>query len=549
MAERYRRVLAWCLDHRFVTLGATTLLFFASIGLLMSGAIGSEFFPVSDTGEFRTRIELPIGSSLDVADRAARQVEAALREIPEVATFFTQVGALSQGFGFQTPGTQIAEVAISLVDRNQRTRSVDQVMEDVRQRAAGIAAAKVKVSAGSEAGGGQSPIQIEVLGPDLSRLQPLAAQVENIVRKVPGAVNVDNTLTAGKPEIQVVLDQERAAMFGLNAAAVGAAIRGSIEGVAVTRYRVAGDEFDITVRSRLEDRNAVARIGDIAVGQLPNGTVIRLRDVATFKVARGPSTVQRKNRVQFALITADLSGRPLGAVIADIQKQASALALPPGFSIDYAGEAQFQAESFRDMLQSLVLGVLFVYMVMAAQMESLVRPLAVMFTIPLAAIGVFPALAIARVNVSIMSLLGIIMLAGIIVNNAIILVDYATQLREHGRSRRDALLEAGRTRFRPILMTALVTILGGLPVALGLGTSGAEWRRPLGVAVLGGLLSSTFLTLVVIPIVYELLEDVFGIFRRRRAARAPVGPRGVMPAPVEGAANGGSGSSGGERSR
>jgi HAE1 family hydrophobic/amphiphilic exporter-1 len=536
-AERYRRILAWCLGHRFVTLAAATVLFFGSIGLLMSGAIGSEFFPVSDTGEFRTRIELPIGSSLDVADRAARRVEATLRQIPEVTTFFTQVGALSQGFGFQTPGTQIAEIAVSLVDRSERTRSVDAVMEEVRQRTSGIPAAKIKVSAGSEAGGGQAPIQIEVLGPDLARLQPLAAQVEDIVRKTPGAVNVDNTLTSGKPEIQVSLDQERVAMFGLNAAAIGAAIRSSIEGVAVTRYRVGGDEFDITVRARPEDRNAVARIGEIGVGQLQNGTAIRLRDVATFKVARGPSTVQRKNRVQFALITADLGGRPLGSVVADIQKQTDTLAMPAGFSISYAGEAQFQAESFRDMLQSLVLGILFVYMVMAAQMESLINPLVVMFTLPLAAIGVFPALALARVNVSIMSLLGIIMLAGIIVNNAVILVDYTTQLRKEGRSRRDALLTAGRTRFRPILMTALVTILGGLPVALGLGTSGAEWRRPLGVAVLGGLLSSTFLTLLVIPVVYELLEDIIGLFRRRRAP-VPVAHPGAMPAPVEGAANG-----------
>ena len=537
MAARYRRLLAWCLLHRGRVVAITTAMFIGSMALLGSGLIGSEFFPVSDTGEFRIRIEMPIGSSLELADRATRQAEAALQQTPEITTFFTQVGAASEGFGFQTPGSQIAEIAISLVDRGQRQRSVENVMDDLRARLSGIPAAKVKISTGGEVGGGQAPVQVEVAGPDRARLQTLAAQVEAIVRGVPGAVNVDNTLSAGKPEVQVLLDRERAAQFGLNAGIVGSAIRSAVEGVAVTRYRVGGDEFDITVRARLEDRDAVRRIGEIAVGRTAAGTAIRLRDVASFRESRGPASVLRKNRAQFALISADLKNRPLGAVVADIQQQTNALVLPPGFGIVFAGEAQFQAESFADMLLSLALGILFVYMVMAAQMESIVNPFVIMFTLPLAAVGVFPLLVVTRINVSIMSLLGIIMLAGIIVNNAIILVDYTTQLRAAGKSRWDALLEAGGTRLRPILMTAMVTILGGLPVALGLGSAGAEWRRPLGVAVLGGLMSSTFLTLLVIPVVYTLIDDWVA-----RLARRPVeetGPRGAgATAPITGGGNG-----------
>ncbi len=536
MAARYQRLLAWSLLHRGRVLAITAAAFVGSIALLGSGLIGSEFFPISDTGEFRIRIEMPIGSSLELADRAARQAEAALQQAPEVTTFFTQVGAASEGFGFQTPGSQIAEIAVSLVDRGQRPRSVENVMDDLRARLTGIPAAKVKISTSGEAGGGQAPIQVEVAGPDRARLQALAAQVETIVRGVAGAVNVDNTLSGGKPEVQVLLDRERAAQFGLNAGIVGSAIRGAVEGVAVTRYRVGGDEFDITVRARLEDRDAVARIGEIAVGRTATGTAIRLRDIASFREARGPASVLRKNRAQFALISADLKDRPLGAVVADIQKQTDALVLPPGFGIVFAGEAQFQAESFADMLVSLALGILFVYMVMAAQMESVVNPFVIMFTLPLAAVGVFPLLAITRINVSIMSLLGIIMLAGIIVNNAIILVDYTTQLRAAGKSRWDALLEAGATRLRPILMTAMVTILGGLPVALGLGSAGAEWRRPLGVAVLGGLMSSTFLTLLVIPVVYTLMDDMVARFSRRSVE--DTGPRGTVPAPITGGGTG-----------
>ncbi|MDR7544095.1 MAG: efflux RND transporter permease subunit [Armatimonadota bacterium] len=539
LAERYQGLLAWCLDHRAATLAIATLAFVASMALVASPIVGKEFFPISDTGEFRVRIEMPTGSSLRLADTAARQAEAVLRQTPEVKTYFTRVGAGSAGFGFQTPGSQIAEIFVSLTDKGERDRSVFQIIEALRGRMAAIPAAKVKISVGNEAGGGQAPIQVEVTGPDPQRLQAVAARVEEIVRGIPGTVNVDNTLAAGKPEIQIALDRERAARFGLNAAVVGAAIRSAVEGVAVTRYRVGGDEFDITVRARPEDRNTLDRLGEIAVGRAANGAAIRLRDVASMREMRGPASVLRKNRAQFALISADLKDRPLGAVVADIKKATDDLALPPGFAISFGGEAQFQAESFHDLLTSLALAILFVYMVMAAQFESLVHPLTIMFTLPLAAVGVFPLLVLARINVSIMSLLGIIMLTGIVVNNAIVLVDFTNQLRSRGRPRRQALLEAGKTRLRPILMTSLTTILGGLPVALGIGTSGAEWRRPLGVAVLGGLMTSTFLTLVVIPVAYVLMDDVVArIFRRRREAAAAVPAVPGPIAPVSGGGNG-----------
>ncbi len=532
LARRYQRVLAWCLRHNWLTLGTSATAFVASIMLLASPLVGKEFFPASDTGEFSVRIKMPQGSSLAQTDRATRQAEAILHQAPEVKTFFTRVGSTTAGFGFATPGAQTAEIAVSLVDRGGRTRGIEDIMSGLRERLAAIPAAEVKVAVAG-IGGGESPIQVEVSGADQRRLDALAGQVEDIVRKVPGTVNVDNTLAAGKSEIQVVLDRERAARLGLSTAGVGAALRSSIEGTAVTRYRLGGDEFDITVRSRPEDRSSVSRLGEIAVGTAPDGTAIRLRDVASFVERRGPASIYRKDRVRIAVISASLTDRPLGAVVGDIQTQTNALALPPGFSIFFAGEAQFQAESFRDLLISLALAVLFVYMVMAMQFESLLHPMTIMFSLPLAAVGVFPLLALTRINVSIMSLLGIIMLTGIVVNNAILFVDYTNRLRERGRSRWDALLEAGATRLRPILMTSLVTILGGLPVALGLGSSGAEWRRPLGMAVLGGLMTSTFLTLLVIPVVYTMLEGIVSRFRRTPA----VVPEGAA-APVSGGSDG-----------
>ncbi len=533
----YRGVLVWCLRHRAATLGLATLAFAASIALVASPLIGKEFFPTSDTGEFRVQLDMPQGSSLVLADAAARKAEATLRQTPEVKTIFTMVGASSLGFGYTTPGSQKADIFVSLVDRVERRRSVEQIMAALRQEMNVIPAADVKISSSSGVGGGQAPIQIEVSGSDQRRLTDLAAKVEEIVRGTPGVVNVDNSLAAGKSEIQITLDRARASRLGLNAAIVGGALRSAIEGNAVTRYRVGGDEFDITVRSRIENRNAVERIGDLAVGTALDGTAIRLRDVASLRETRGAASVQRKNRTRLAIVSADLKGRPLGAVTADIEKQTEALALPPGYDIFFGGEAQIQAESFRDLLTSLALAIVFVYMVMAAQFESLLHPLTVMFTLPLAAVGVFPLLLVTRINVSIMSLLGIIMLTGIVVNNAILFVDYVNQLRTRGRSRWDALIEAGGVRMRPILMTSLTTILGGLPVALGLGTSGAEWRRPLGMAVLGGLMTSTFLTLLVIPVVYSLLDDLVArIFPRAVATAIPsVEPAGTAaPAPGSG---------------
>jgi HAE1 family hydrophobic/amphiphilic exporter-1 len=231
-------------------------------------------------------------------------------------------------------------------------------------------------------------------------------------------------------------------------------------------------------------------------------------------------------------VEAGLVGRPLGAVVSEIQSKLKGVTVPSGYAVAFGGEAQFQQETFADMFFALGLGVLLVYMTIAAQFESLLNPFAIMFSLPLAGIGVFFMLLVTRTTVNMMSLLGIMMLAGIVVNNAILLIEFITQLRERGLPRREAILQAGQTRLRPILMTALVSIMGGLPVALGIGSSGAEWRRPLGIAVLGGLTTSTFLTLFVIPVVYTLLDDLAARVRRRR--EVPAG----APQAVAGASNG-----------
>lgn len=530
LGERYRAGLTWALLHRVRVLLVAGLLFVASLGLVASPLIGKEFFPSGDFGQFQVDIAMPAGSSLAQTDTAVAAVEKRLRQLPEVAASFALVGGSDTGFGFTEAGSHRAQIFVNLFARDKRTRGVNTVMEDLRQRVKDIPGPTVKVGAQGIAGG-TAPVQIEITGPDPVVLEGLANQVKEIAAATPGTTNVDTSLRSGKTEVQVILDRVKLAQLGLSTAEVGAQLRTYLAGTAVTQYRVAGTEYDITVQAEPRDRDAVRKVGDMRVGAV-NGTPIRLSDVAVLELRRGPVTIDRLNRQRLVNAYASLVDRPLGAVVSEIQAKLKEVQVPPGYSIRFGGEAEFQQETFSDMLFALGLGTLLVYMTIAAQFESLLNPFAIMFSLPLASIGVFFMLLLTRTTVSMMSLLGIIMLAGIVVNNAILLIEFITQLRARGLPRREAIVQAGQTRLRPILMTALVSIMGGLPVALGLGTSGAEWRRPLGIAVLGGLTTSTFLTLFVIPVVYTMLDDLAVRVRRRWAV--PAG----LPQPVAGASNG-----------
>jgi len=530
LAERYRGALSWSLRHRGRVLLVAALLFAAALGIVASPLVGKEFFPMGDYGEFQIDLSMPPGSSLAQTDRATKAVEALLRATPEVATSFTLVGASDTGFGFSEGGSQRAQIFVKLTPRDARRRGVGEVMEDLRARVRDVPAATVKIGSQGVAGG-TSPVQLEITGPDPQILARLGAQVREAVASTPGTRNVDTNLEPGKTEVQIGLDRVRLAELGLTTAEVGSQLRTYLSGTATTKFRIAGSEYDITVQARAQDRNAVRELGALRVGQV-NGTPIYLRDVGRMALRRGPITIDRLNRQRLVTVEAGLVGRPLGAVVSEIQGKLRSLTVPPGYAVAFAGEAQFQQETFGDMFFALGLGTLLVYMTIAAQFESLLNPFAIMFSLPLAGIGVFFMLLLTRTTVNLMSLLGIIMLAGIVVNNAILLIEFITQLRERGLPRREAILQAGQTRLRPILMTAMVSIMGGLPVALGIGSSGAEWRRPLGIAVLGGLTTSTVLTLFVIPVVYTLLDDLTA--RVRRHGTVPAG----LPQPVEGAENG-----------
>jgi HAE1 family hydrophobic/amphiphilic exporter-1 len=530
VADWYRGGLSWALLHRGRVLVVATVLFVAALAVVASPLVGKEFMPMGDYGQFQVDIDMPPGSSLAQTDRATKALEAALRATPEVSTFFTLVGAADTGFGFAEGGSQRAQIFVNLVNRDQRTRGVDKVMEDLRLRVRDVPAATVKIGSQGVAGG-TSPVMIEITGTDPQVLARLGEEVRQIVAATPGTRNVDTNLEPGKTEVQIGLDRLRLAELGLSTAEIGSQLRTYIAGSASTKYRIGGSEYDITIQAREQDRDAVRELGALRVGQV-NGTPIRLSDVGTLERRRGPITIDRLNRQRLVTVEAGLLGRPLGSVVGEIQGKLNGLTVPAGHAIAFGGEAQFQQETFTDMFFALALGTLLVYMTIAAQFESLLNPFVIMFSLPLAGIGVFFMLLVTRTTVSIMSLLGIMMLAGIVVNNAILLIEFIVQLRGRGLPRREAILQAGQTRLRPILMTAFVSIMSGLPVAIGIGSSGAEWRRPLGIAVLGGLTTSTVLTLFVIPVVYTLLDDLVVWMRRRRAV--PV----AAPQAVAGAANG-----------
>jgi len=529
LSLRYSGWLTWALGHRVLVLVVAGVLFIASLGLVASPLIGKEFFPGGDFGQFQVTLTMPPGSSLNQTNRATERVETVLDDLPEVENYFSLVGGVEGMFTFSSVGSQQAQLFVNLVDRGKRQRSVDEVMEDVRARTREIPGATIKVGAQGVTGG-EAPVQVEIRGPDSRVLERLARQVEEIVTNTPGTTNVDTNLNAGKREIQILLDKERLARLGLSVAQVGTQVRTAIAGTQTTRYRAGGDEVDIVVRSQEEDRDAIGKLANLHIGTV-NGAPIRLGDVATLVQRRAPATIERKDRQRLALVSASLRGRPLSAVIGDIQAGLRDVALPPGYTATFGGEAQFQTETFGDMLFALALGSLFVFMTIAVQFDSLAIPVIIMASVPLASIGTFLMLLLTRTTVSLMSLLGIIMLAGIVVNNAILLVEFVVQRRKEGIPRNQAILDAARTRLRPILMTALVSIMGGLPVAIGLGSSGAEWRRPLGIAVLGGMTTSTFLTLLVIPVVYTLMDDLLS----RRRAPVPQPVELTRPAPVTGA--------------
>lgn len=512
-ADRYGAVLRLALRRRLITM-------LVALGCLGGAAalvphIGTEFIPAMDTGLFRVVVELPSGSRFEETEKVVQRAEAIVRQLPEVSAVFSMVGADA---GDMDGGGQAishrGSVYGKLAPRRQRARSLDDVMEEVRRQLEGQPGVRVRVEASGALGPGGDPVEVRIIGDDLEVLEQLALQVRDEMRRVPGIREVESSVTMQLPELQVRVDRLKAAEHGLTPVQVAALVRSAVSGRVATQYRVGGEEVNIRVRA-----TAAARADADALRSLPlitpRGGHVLLGDIAELHTGAGPLAINRSEQARVVTVRAGLYGRDLGRTMSDVREQLAAVPLPPGYALDYGGQNEQMEEAFGGLLLALGLAAVLIYLVMAAQFESYLYPLTIMVSVPLAFVGSIAALALTGRSVDIAGLIGVIMLVGIVVNNAILLVSYINILRGRGMARDEAVLQAGPTRLRPVLMTALTTILGLLPLALGMG-EGTELQAPLATVVIGGLTLSTLLTLVVIPVMYTLLDDLMCRLSRGR---------------------------------
>jgi len=506
LGSGYQRLLALALRQRFLTLA----LFAAVLGgtLALAPYLGTEFMPPSDEGEVRISGEMEVGTRLDLMDRQARLLEQMVQPlVPEALS--SVVSVMASG----TRGSAKARVRInmSLLPATQRDRSNKEIAADLRKRLTGqVPGMKIRVRAPQ----GQfllerllrttEGITVEVRGYDLPTLDLLARQVAESVGDIAGVTDVERSRDAGIPQQEIVIDRNKAADLGLSVRDVLEVIETAVAGSKVGEYRVEGDSYRILVQLQDAEHRSIDEILDLTVRSPENENVV-LRNLITTERNEGPVIIERKDRRRLVTVTANVSGRDLGSVAADVQTRLERIARPPGYDLIISGNYEEQQQAFEELVISLLLALVLVYMVLAAQYESLRDPLIVMLSVPLAAVGVILALFLTDTTMNLQSAIGCILLGGIVVNNAILLVDQAGQLRRDGLLTREALLEAGRRRLRPILMTTLTTLLALLPLALGIG-EGADAQAPLARVVIGGLASSTLITLVLVPVVYSLFH-------------------------------------------
>jgi len=525
---RYRRLLEWALERRLQVVVATLLMFVASLTLVPF--IGSELMPKSDEGEVRVNAEMAVGTRLELMSETFRQIEEIVeREVPEAEHMLANIG----GGGWHASGSHTGNLRINLVPQDQRERTSAEIAEDLRDKLAGIPGIKsLRTREGSGLfilriafGGGDEGLSVEIYGEDLDRGFELAQRVQQAIAGVPGVSDARVGRDPGRKERVIRVDREKIARLGLSMNQVAEVIETNLAGTRATTLRQKGREYDIQVRLAEPDRDLLKDIEQVSLVS-STGASVPLQSVVDISFARGPVIVDRKDQERMIAVNANIAGRDLGSVAQDVREALRRVEVPDGFALTLAGEYEEQQKAKGQLAIAMFLAVLLVYMVMAAQFENLLDPLVVMFSIPMAAIGVFATLYLTGTTFNIQSYIGMIMLTGIVVNNAIVLVDYTNLMR-----RRDsvplfeAVLESARRRLRPILMTTLTTVLGLVPLALGLG-EGGEVQAPMARVVIGGLLTSTLVTLVLIPVVYSSLKEwQQARAERREAARSGVGGR------------------------
>jgi HAE1 family hydrophobic/amphiphilic exporter-1 len=515
LSERYSRLLQSALKRRRRVIVIVTLMMVASLALVP--LVGAEFMPSMDTGEISISIEMDKGSTIESTDEVSAEVEKRLGSIPEVELIFASVGSSSVMLMGSGSATDISTMYVKLCPRAERSKNVTEMTEDIRLLLADIPGAKIEVSVNDTVTmmGSSSAITVEVTGDDLDVLKDISGQIAEVVRNVPGTREVVSSLTDGSPELQIHIDRDRAAAYGLTPIQVSSAINSAMQGTVATQYRVEGNEVDVRVRYATDQVQDIDYLKNLTISN-SMGMKFKLSQIAVFTVEQGPISIDRQDQVRIASISGSLLNRDLKSVMDDIKVEVDKIQLPAGYEVEYSGQNQQMTDTFGDLALALLLAIILVYAVMAVQYESFFNPFVIMFSLPTALIGIILSLFITGRALSVPAFIGIIMLVGVAVSNAIVFVDYLKQQIEKGVDRDEAIIETGRVRLRPILMTAFSTILAMVPLALGMG-EGGEYQAPLATVVIGGLLISTLITLVLVPVVYSILDD---IGRRRRQKKA-----------------------------
>jgi hydrophobe/amphiphile efflux-1 (HAE1) family protein len=514
--QHYQNLLQFSLSHQKLVVFGVVAIFVGT--LLLIPLIGTEFFPASDEGQFRISLRLPVSSPLEATKRAMDKVEGIIfQDVPELYSLWTRSGS-GRGAGIfsgRFSGPHTGNASVMLVDRSDRDRSSETIIASLREKVRKIPGAIVTVYPGGIVSrvitlGSDEPIDVEILGYDVATGSRLAKEVDQILRGVRGVTDIQVGREEGFPEFQVRVRQDRIASMGLTTARVAEIVRGAIEGTQGSGSSIyvdpqTGREHNVRVRLREEDRRRPEDLMRLPVPAL-GGKVVPLENVAEITQGSTPIQLERKYQQRIVHVTANTSGRDLGSIAKEIETKISQMKIPEGFSVLLKGARLEQKEAFQMLLFALVLAILLIYMVLASQFASLLHPFLIMFSVPLGFIGVIWALFITGNTLSVISFIGIIMMVGIVVSNAILIVDYTNRIRNEGVDLREAIIRAGRIRLRPILMTTLTTICGLMPMALGLG-EGAEAYASLAIAVIGGLSVSTLLTLVFIPTLYMIVES------------------------------------------
>jgi hydrophobic/amphiphilic exporter-1 (mainly G- bacteria), HAE1 family len=502
----YGKMLGWALNHKRWVLIVILAMFVGSVSLLSAGFIGTAFAGSGDRGEFAIQLEMLPQTPLAQTNLMTKKVEELLLQKPEVEKVFANIGTQTGAMGSGNSNSNISEISVTLVDKQKRKLSTDAFSDMIRNEVTKIAGVKVVIRPVSITGGSEAPIQIAIKGVDMDKIKLVARDIKEVVKKTAGTDYVEFSTKSQKTEISIQLNRDKISQAGLSVPEVGGAIQLAFRGNDQSKFKQAGEEYPINISLEKSDKRSIENIRELTL-RTSRGAIVKLKDIADVSEIVGQAILERSDRMNSIKVTASTVGRATGTVVADIQKEVAKLKVPEGIVIEYQGEAQRQKDAFGSLGLAFGLGVLLVYLIMVALYESVVYPFVVLFSIPVALIGALLALALTMESLTIFAIVGLIMLLGLVAKNGILIVDFTNHLKEQGMSVAEALVEAGKERLRPILMTTIAMIAGMLPIALASG-SGAEVKNGMAWVIIGGLTSSLFLTLFLVPSMYMIIESL-----------------------------------------